>query len=344
MASVLFITRSWQGTGGLQQLSRDLWRGMQNHYGADAALCAFSGPNLLLPFFGIRAFCRGILAARMGVRLHGGDASISILLAAVKWFVPHAHCSVTAAGLDVIYPNAAYQWMLARSVRCMDVVCCISAATAEVVHNRGIPPERIRTIPCGIWPEDAAPSVSRTNPAPHLVSIGRLVPRKGVVWFVREVMPHLLQTFPSLHLSIAGSGPEESVIRETITALHLQKHVSLLGVISDAQRSALLHEADVFVMPVIPKEGDMEGFGIVCLEAGRAGIPTAGAAIGGVMDAMIDGVTGRFFQPGNSEDCVRVITELLRNPLVRVAISRATLERYSWERLMTRYHQEVFEF
>ncbi len=104
----------------------------------------------------------------------------------------------------------------------------------------------------------------------------------------------------------------------------------------------MLHTASVFVAPNVRVPGDMEGFGIVCLEAGESGLQVAAANIEGLTDAVIDGQTGRLFASRNTDDCMRMIDEMLKRPLDPVSVRMKTLDHFSWNRLIPLYNN-VFD-
>jgi phosphatidyl-myo-inositol dimannoside synthase len=122
-----------------------------------------------------------------------------------------------------------------------------------------------------------------------LVTLGRLVRRKGVAWFVAQVLPHVRRDV--VHL-VAGAGPAEDRIRRVTRSKGLQDRVRLLGRVSRDDRELLLRGADLFIQPNIHVYGDMEGFGLVNVEAAVRDLPVLAADIEGIPDAVVDGETG----------------------------------------------------
>jgi len=352
-APILFITRKWDGRGGMQQLSRDVWSGMHEAYGECARLCALRS---LFAVFVLRAVVFGMITVWRGGHVHLGDVS----LAPLGWFlknVGRGKVTLTACGLDVIWSRWWYQWMLRRTLPFLDRVVCISRATAEEVRMRGVTEGKIVVISPGVWPgvcgtglhslarQIRTVSVGATcSPVPLLLTIGRLIPRKGVAWFVHDVVPLLLHNFPHLQYWIVGEGIEELLIKKFIQENGLEHCVHLLGELDDADLEECFAGADLFIMPNVAVIGDMEGFGIVCIEASACGVPVVAARLDGLPDAVIDGETGRLFEPGDPEDCVRVIREVIGRQWDRPKLVRATLEYYGWPSLFQRYRDEVFRF
>lgn len=316
-----------------------MWRELERKYGAEAAVVYPSGQGVWpLIVFACRSVLRGLRAGR-SVHIHLGDASLCPL-GAVITSLTGAKVSVTVAGLDVIYNRRWYQWLLRHSFPKMHRVVCISEATANAVRTRGAADDRVVVIPCGINTSNLP--VRSLNLNLNLLTIGRLIPRKGVVWFVDTVVPELLKQIPRLRIRVIGDGPDRPFL-ETLVRCHcLRDHLVLLGAVPDEERDAEILAADLLIMPNIPVEGDMEGFGIVCIEASARGLPVVASRLEGLKQAVIDGQTGRFFSPGDTEDCVRAITDALKYPLNPLEVAACTKAHYDWSSLIERYAADVF--
>ncbi|OGY92976.1 MAG: hypothetical protein A3B31_00365 [Candidatus Komeilibacteria bacterium RIFCSPLOWO2_01_FULL_53_11] len=105
-----------------------------------------------------------------------------------------------------------------------------------------------------------------------LLSVGRLVRRKGFELVIRA-LPDLLKRSPALRYCIVGSGPEEARLRSIIHELHLEKNVDIRTDVTDSELGAYYDRADLFVLPTFKIGSDVEGFGIVFLEAASFGLP-----------------------------------------------------------------------
>jgi glycosyltransferase involved in cell wall biosynthesis len=99
--------------------------------------------------------------------------------------------------------------------------------------------------------------------------------------------------------------------------------------------------ADVFVLPVIPVPGDMEGFGIVLLEAGAAGVPIVATAVGGITDAVVDGETGVLVPPLDYVRMASALVGFLQDPDKSHAVGergrRRALGEFNWDAISSRY-------
>ena len=153
-----------------------------------------------------------------------------------------------------------------------------------------------------------------------LLTVGRLVPRKGVKWFVEHVMAKLPE---NVVYAIAGTGPDEQAIRDSIRAIgSAGTRVRLLGRVDDETRTALYTGADIFVMPNLPVGGDMEGFGLVALEAATAGALVVASDLEGIRDAVLEDETGVLCPSGDAECFVARITTLLGDDAERARLAQ----------------------
>ena len=175
-----------------------------------------------------------------------------------------------------------------------------------------------------------------------LVSVGRQVKRKGFAWFAEHVMPKLP---PNVHYWLAGSGPEHDSIAAAIKRAGVGDRVRLLGLVEEDTLRDLYVRGDLFVMPNVVVPGDMEGFGIVMLEAGACGLPTLAADLEGIRDVITEGENG-FFAPTEQPDAWASRVEELaadRERLTTVSTHAAEFvtEHFSWKGVAERYLDEL---
>ncbi len=150
-----------------------------------------------------------------------------------------------------------------------------------------------------------------------------------------------------VHL-VAGAGPAEERIRKVARSKGLQDRVRLLGRVSPADRELLLRGADLFVQPNIHVYGDMEGFGLVNVEAAVRDLPVLAADIEGIPDAVVDGGTGWLVRSQDAPRWRSRLTEVLADLDLLAEQGRAfgatARELYSPERFsseLTRMLDEV---
>lgn len=170
-----------------------------------------------------------------------------------------------------------------------------------------------------------------------LLTVGRLVPRKGHDTVI-EALPAVLREIPEAHYLVVGDGPARESLERRASSLGIEDRVTLAGYVPDDDLPGYYAAADLFVMVSRerPAMGDVEGFGIVYLEASAAGRAVVAARTGGVPDAVEDGVSGLLVDPEDANGLAKALVRLLRDGDLRNRLARAgrdrVRERFSLER------------
>jgi phosphatidylinositol alpha-1,6-mannosyltransferase len=170
---------------------------------------------------------------------------------------------------------------------------------------------------------------------PVVVCVSRLVARKGQDVLV-EAWPRVLARHPGARLLLVGGGPLEASLRRTVAARGLQGSVVLTGPVAAPELPGHYAAGDVFAMPCRTRRGglDVEGLGMVYLEAAACGLPVVAGTSGGAPEAVQDGVTGHVVEPRSPDAVTTAITGLLDDPAKARAMGaagRAWVEqRWSW--------------
>ena len=148
--------------------------------------------------------------------------------------------------------------------------------------------------------------------------ISRLMPRKGQDTLI-EIWPEVIKKVPSAHLLIVGGGPHKQNLHKKAFDLNINSNVTLTGSVPWEQLPTFYASADVFAMPVRTRNFgfDVEGLGIVYLEASASAVPVIAGNSGGAPDAVINEVTGYVLDPKNKNLLVEKIVNLLLNPDLR---------------------------
>ncbi|MFG3508794.1 glycosyltransferase family 4 protein [Streptomyces sp. NPDC047821] len=176
---------------------------------------------------------------------------------------------------------------------------------------------------------------------PVVVCVSRLVPRKGQDTLIRA-MPAILARVPDAVLLIVGGGPYEGDLRRLAARTGVARSVRFTGAVPWEELPAHYGAGDVFAMPCRTRRGglDVEGLGIVYLEASATGLPVVAGDSGGAPDAVLDGETGwvvRGSAPAESAD--RIVT-LLQDPERRRRMGERgrtwVEERWRWDLLAER--------
>jgi D-inositol-3-phosphate glycosyltransferase len=202
----------------------------------------------------------------------------------------------------------------------------------------GLPRSRTSVVPCGVDLTQFQPTGSTLLPrrAKHrIVTVGRLVPRKGF-----DVAIEALTMLPDTELVVAGGppdgdlsdDPEATRLTEVARRRGVHDRVQMPGQIARAQMPALLRSADIVVC-----DPWYEPFGIVPLEAMACGRAVIAAAVGGMLDTVVDGMTGLLVPPRSPEALAKAARRLLGNPTTRdsygIAGRDRAVARYSWDRV-----------
>jgi glycosyltransferase involved in cell wall biosynthesis len=201
----------------------------------------------------------------------------------------------------------------------------------------GVARSRISVVPCGVDTELFSPNGPRWRPArgQRLVTVGRLVPRKGVHTIIGA-----LPALPNVELLVAG-GPPAGELADDPEARRLVAHAQALGV---ADRVGLLGQVDHGEIPSLLRSADVvlctpwyEPFGMVALEAMACGRPVIATAVGGLTDTVVDGVTGVLVPPRNPLALAAALRRVLGDPTTLVGFGLAGCDRararYTWERV-----------
>jgi glycosyltransferase involved in cell wall biosynthesis len=346
---ILFITRNYPPqVGGIETYSYELIRSFEEHH--TVLKIILGKPKKHLVWFIPYAFFKAFQQIKRGNvrRVHLCDGLLSPLGMLLKWFLP-VRVSVTIHGLDITYGNSLYQSVVPRCTARLDKVICVSNHTQMECIQRGIPADKCLVILNGVnsagleilQPRDECrfDLERRLGVALQgktiLLTVGRLVPRKGVAWFVKEVMPHLDGSY--LYL-VVGDGPESKLISSLVRQFRLESRVFLMGRITERNRNRLFHSSDVFIMPNVQIDGDVEGFGIAAIEAGVCGLPVIASDMQGLRDAVLDGKTGFLVQAGEVQGFIDRIRKM---DLDRDDIRSLTIETFDWQKIVQRYRQAL---
>ncbi|MEL6333659.1 MAG: glycosyltransferase family 4 protein [Cyanobacteria bacterium J06626_26] len=157
-----------------------------------------------------------------------------------------------------------------------------------------------------------------SNEATVLLSVGRLVKRKGFDRVIRN-LPHLLAQGLDVHYIICGRGAMQAELESLVTTLGLAKHIHFAGFVPDQDLAQYYAACDVFTMLTTfeVNAGSIEGFGIVYAEAGYFSKPVLATNVGGVVDAVHHEKNGLLVAANDDDGIAHALVRLCRDPLLR---------------------------
>jgi phosphatidyl-myo-inositol dimannoside synthase len=253
-------------------------------------------------------------------------------------------------GLDVTYSLFFYQWLVKRVFGALDGVISVSSATREQCVARGLGPDKGVVLPNGFVPElieneyDQDESRNYLNEQFNLqlndeyllLTVGRLIKRKGHNWFLSEVLPKIKS--PVVYM-IIGDGPLGSSIQSVIDQSQSGRRILHIGRQPDEVLKRAYAAASLFIMPNIEVPGDMEGFGVVLLEANVAHTPAVASDLEGIRDVIKQGVNGYRIRAMDADAFAGKIDEILENDLASLSAScrKYVYDTFRWDIVARRY-------
>lgn len=259
-------------------------------------------------------------------------------------------CVTINHGQDVTLPSAIYQWYLPRIFKRLNGVVSVSSATRQACIERGMDPEIGVVLPNGFETDYRAHQLSKYEARElvelkfnidlkntHLLlSVGRQVKRKGHQWFIEKVVEKIKSDVTFL---VIGDGPENGSIINAWKESKSKEKIIIAGKQPSNILDACYGAADLFIMPNIPVKGDMEGFGIVLLEANSAGLPAVASDLEGIKDVIKQGVNGYRVDHYDSNAFAQKIDDIITNELKELSCSSKNyvMEHFGWDSVVSHY-------
>ena len=360
---ILFISRAYPPiVGGIENQNYDLsvWLGKI----ASVKIIANKKGRKFLPFFAPYALFYALFNLGKFDAILLGDCILSFIPFFTKLFSKKPVLSV-AHGLDVNYNSASlgvwYEKILVATYQGLwvkiflprvDHCIAVGNETVRVLKSVNIAEEKITFIPNGIDITKFQNISIRAdlekflgidlNGKYVLMTSGRLAKRKGVAWFIRNVMPELPE---NIFYVINGDGPDKQNILDAIKETGLEKRVKPIGYKGNDVRDMLFHTCDIFIQPNIKIPGDLEGFGLSVIEAAYCGIPVIAARLEGLKDAIKDNQNGFSIETEDVSGYLKKINELLADDEYRKNFGQRArqyvLNNFAWDKIAKRYLEVI---
>jgi phosphatidylinositol alpha-1,6-mannosyltransferase len=218
-----------------------------------------------------------------------------------------------------------FSWAIKRIGRDVDVLTYLGDYTRDAISqalSKSSQKKLVRLAP-GIDTDHFSPSKKSPRIRKELgledkkiiVSVGRLVHRKGQDFLI-DALPIISLEVPNVHLLLVGEGPYRAELQKRADSLGMQDRITFIGRVQYAELPEYICAGDIFAMPSRSRLAglEVEGLGIVYLEASSCGLPVIGGVSGGAPDAVLEGETG-FSVDGKSASAIAAsAVHLLKDP------------------------------
>jgi glycosyltransferase involved in cell wall biosynthesis len=377
---ILFVSHKYPpAVGGMEKQSYELINGMSRL--AKVHSLVYCGKESRIRFFiSLEKRISQILIRFPAIRIiHFNDALIASVCLRHKSYC-HLYRTVTVHGLDIVFPSRIYQKHILPAFNRFDLIIAVSQATAKACIERGIRQEKVVVIPNGVDHNllKTQPSTDFSDTCKEtygidlkgktvFLALGRPVKRKGLSWFLAHVVPLLTGNFIFLivgpyHQSrpvmdwlfsclpdktqqllalFLGYPNDENRIRALLCQSGFENKAVHLGKLRFDDLIQMLASVDALVMPNIRVEGDMEGFGLVGLEASLSGAWVFASAIDGIPDAIHPDHNGTLLPPKNEKVWAGILNDYIAAPnhtqVLREKSGTYTAAHFSWDKMTAAY-------
>ena len=235
-----------------------------------------------------------------------------------------------------------------RALQEADRIFANSHYTARLVEQAGVQSKRIEILNPGCDTNHFRPLQPRLDLRRQLLgsrerdrvvlSVGGLVARKGQDMVIRA-LPQVLQSIPNTVYLIVGGGPDRERLESLAVAMGVRDRVVFTGYAADSDLPHIYALSDVFIMPsrINVEACDVEGFGLVFLEAGACGKPVIGGRSGGISDAIVEEKTGFLVTPHDPDNIAQVLVRLLSDKELSGRMGEEgrlrVINGFSWEQV-----------
>ena len=345
--SIQFISRAYPPMiGGIENQNKAIHDNLSKYYTVKTIINHYGKKvlALFLPYATLKA----LFNTTHSMTLLGDG-----VLAFIPWVVRKIRLNkkfiCIVHGLDVTYPSKIYQqFWLKTFFKSVDHFIAVSQNTKQLLIKKGINSDKISVIANGFDFSSVHfhPDRNKINALLNdktenkilLLTLGRLVKRKGVQWFIKNVISNLDS---SILYVVAGSGPETDKIEKLIKKMNLSQQVKLLGQVSQYEKEVLLSNCDLFIQPNIKIKDDVEGFGISVIEASAYNLPVLASNLEGLKDAIHEEKNGWLIESENKIAYINKIQKILENPekLTEFGIifKKYSQSQFDWDHIIHQY-------
>jgi phosphatidylinositol alpha-1,6-mannosyltransferase len=302
-----------------------------------------------------RKLRRLVKAERVGVIHCGRCLPEGFLALCLRYYLglPYV-CYAHGEEMSCASLSRELSWMIRRVFGGAALVIANSRNTERILREEwNLPAERVRLLHPGVDTQRFVPAPRdlevRTRlgwgERPIVLTVGRLQKRKGHDVLI-QALRQVRKAVPGVLYAIAGDGEERSFLQDLVAREGLQEHVRFLGELEDEQLVRCYQQCDLFALPNRQLGQDIEGFGMVLLEAQACGKPVVAGASGGTAETMRIPETGQVVPCDGPDQLAALLIELLsdggRRACMGTAAREWVVERFDWAAL-SRQAEQLFE-
>ena len=358
--SILVVTRNYPPlTGGMERLMQHSVETLATEFDvtlvgpegcrdfAPAGVRAIECPSSPLFFLTTALFKGWRVARKRSFDIVLGGSGLVAPVTAMLSGIARARSVIFVHGLDLVVDNWVYQRLFVPFLRRHDLVIANSQNTRKIAIDKGCQASRLSVLNPGstIPPESLLQGSASTRAKLGLeenrivLFVGRMVKRKGLADFLENAWPRIIARQPGATLLVVGDSPDNALLQDPEAARGLmdvlerrgKDSVRFLGAVEDDMLWNCYAAADVLVFPLIRVKGDVEGFGMVAIEAAACGTPTVAFPVGGVVDAVADGLSGSLVPEGDYEAFADAVVSICEGGPPSPADCRTHAEKFGWD-------------
>ncbi|QCO20462.1 glycosyltransferase [Acinetobacter cumulans] len=315
--------------------------------------CKFYGVALNpLPIFLIFAFFKALficLSQKPDVLLAGSGLTGPIVVFWAKVF--RKKSIIYLHGLDISNNSRAYQKIWIPFIRSADSIICNSTPTKKLALDKKIQDSKISIIYPGVNFPPKEKNEDITNKLKDkfslhnkkiLLSVGRLTERKGLLEFIQNCLPQIVQECPDSVLLIIGDTANNALnnkfqnkedLLEAAKKIKVDQHIIFTGAVDEQALTEFYYMASIHVFPVKHIPNDPEGFGMVAIEAASYGLPTIAFATGGIVDAVQNEESGYLIPNQDYEKLTLQIINFLQKENNLAKNCQFFASQFAWKNL-----------
>ncbi len=260
---------------------------------------------------------------------------------------------INVLGGDIGIKNPVLRYFVKYSLKRADHVVALTRAIQDEINKLNIGQIDISVVPLGVYSDLFSPQYRDekirkkyvSNNDPLLLFVGRLVEKKGVSYLI-EAFPKILKQFENSRLLVVGNGLLANDLKRLVQQLNISDSVYFEGDIDNKKLPQYYASADIFIGPsVIPESGDLEGQGVVFLEAMASGCCTIGTNIGGIPMSVVHEKSGLLVEQKNSQQISQAVIRILEDSNLRSRLKQDgrdhVVNNFDWQ-VIARTYMDLF--